>query len=86
MVIRYITYPPNGGLECILGIIYTITSMTDPCYATMVSVTSTVILPKITVSRCVNVVAVDVVPPVAGQSQFTAQSPQLTFIVQHPHG
>ena len=42
------------------GIIYTITSMTHPCYA---SVTSAVILPKITVSRCVDII--DVVPPIA---------------------
>ena len=46
-----------------LGIIYIITSMTDPCYDAVASVTSAVIFPKITVSSCG--VAVDVVPPVA---------------------
>ena len=64
LVFRYITYPTNGRLEGMLGIIYIITSMTDPCYATLASMTSAVILPKITLSQCVDVVAVDMIPPV----------------------
>ena len=58
-----------------LGIIYTITSMTDPCYASVTTVISTVILPKISVSHCVNVVAVNVVPAVALITVYCSVSP-----------
>ena len=43
-----------------LGVAYTITRITDAYYAAVTSVTSAAILPKIIVSRCV-----DVVPTVA---------------------
>ena len=75
MVVRYIPNPPDGGLECMLEIIDTITSTTDPCYTTVASVTSTVTLPKITVSHCMDVVAVDVVPPVACITVYCSVSP-----------
>ena len=62
-------------MHAALGIIYTIASMTDPCYTTVASVTSAVILPKITISRCMDVEAVDVVPPAALITVYCSVSP-----------
>ena len=49
--------------------------MTDPCYATVTSITSTVILPKISVGCCMHAVAVNVIQPVAPITRYCSVSP-----------
>ena len=57
-----------------LGVGYAVMSTTDPFYATVASMISAFILPKITVGHCVNVVSVNV-PPVALITVYCSVSP-----------